>query len=447
MKDGAAAGAGGAAAGGAGAGAGAGAGGGGIDASQLDDGGDDGEGAGAAGAAAPRTFKDAMASVRTERGARAAAGGKGPDGSASDDDGEGGEGGAVGGDLGGDGGEGGEAAETDEAFEARIAELTPEEQEGERGAREAIANGEPDPRLLVELPPLREGEEPIRFLAEDQQLADTIRHLQKQAGATGTAVRIREQAEAIRAQADEERFEVEVDPVSFMQRTMQDPRDFDALGRFFLTRPGVLDAMKPWLAGLLDAPEAVEHEAELADARMMKRRERVAPMVEARRFENTNARQCVRRAYETIDTLVPATMPEDRRSALVRYVVRDLQERQQGANVRVTDPKLVPGIVKEVLTSLGVATETKRVPTGAANGRPPAKAGARTGPSGQDLVRLDGARKRATGSGAGAGSPTPTIPKPPKGTMLTRGKDKSGKVIPSAFDHLRAAIRNIRRAP
>lgn len=413
-----------------------------MDGSAIDDGESiDVGGAGGAAApkadAAPRSFKDAMAAVRAELGkGKPAANG---DAGAAGEGGEGGDG------AGGEGGEGGAPAETDEAFETRIAELAPEEQTAERDARDAVARGEPDPRFLVELAPLREGAEPIRFVTESQEDADAIRHLQRRAASGESALRIREQAEAIRAQADEARYQVEVDPASFIAENLTDPADASTLARFFLTRPGVLEALnaKGWLTAILGAPEAIEHEGIVADAQMVKRREKVAPLVEARRFENQNARACVRRAYEAIDAAVPADFTDDQRNRIVSYVVRDLQEIQRAENVRVTDPKRVPQIVGEVLKSFGVAPGAKKAPAGGGNGRGPAKPGARPGPSGQDLRATADARRRAAGPGPGAGSPAAAIPK------LGKGKEgeTSSERWKRGFDHIRSAIRTLRRSP
>lgn len=449
-------------AGGAGAGGGAGSGAGGgrgaIDAANLGDGGDDGDGEqGGEGAAGGRgkpsnAIRD---SIRDLRGARAAerakagagAGKSGDDTGAGEGEGDGGEGRA--GDGEGGDGAGGEAQETDEQFETRIAALEPEEQTAEREAREAILNGESDPRLTLEFEPMREGEEPYRVVAEDQAMADHIRHLQRRARAGDTAHAIREQAEAIRAQADELQFEVDVDPVSFMARREWSPSDHVALARFLLTQPGVLGAkvgnatLGEWVAALAENPDALGAEAERAEAVMIKRREKVEPQVKQRRFENQNARQCVRRAYETVDKLVPKGWTDEQRNRIVDYVIKDLQDVQRNEQVTVTDPKRVPLIVEGVLKAFGVAPGSPPARTGAGNGRPTGKGPGRTGPTGKDFVKGGESRRRAAGPGAGAGSPTAQIPPLPKGKEGESSADRWKR----GFAHVRSAIRTLRRAP
>lgn len=466
--------AGGAGGGGGNAGAGGGAGGargaGAIDAANLGDGSDDGDGgdAGAGGGGGARGGSNAIRdAIRDFRGSRAAgkdgkdgkgaAGGAGGAGKPGDrggagDGGEGGDGAGGEGDGGGEGGDGdgGEAQETDEQFEARIAALEPEEQDAEREAREAILNGEPDPRLLLEFEPLRDGEEPYRLVAEDQAMADHIRHLQRRARAGDTAHAIREQAEAIRAQADEREYEIDVDPVAFMQSRVKNPSDFAPFVRFLVTRPGVLGTkvgnatLGEWVAALVENPDALGAEAERADAVMITRREKIAPMVEQRRFENRNARQCVRSAYDTIDKLAPKDWTDETRNKVVDYVIRDLQDLQRQENVTVTDPKRVPKLVEEVLKTFGVAPGRPAARTGAGNnGRPPAKPGGRTGPTGQDFVRNGGARRRAAAPGAGAGSPAAQLPQLEK----RKAGESSADYMKRGFDKVRGYLKTLRRAP
>lgn len=419
--------------GGAGAGAGAGAG--------------EGEGGAAAAVVVPTkeaapakpTWKEALDKVRDAIGAT-----KGAADPGRTDGGEGGEGAAA-----------AEPAETADAREARLSALSPEDRAAAEAveAEAAAGAGAADDALIIDLGPLREGEEPIRIAAEDQAMADHIRSLKNRAATYDASLRIREEGEAYRAQADEMRYEVRLDPGGFLLESLRTPqgtiRSDDAahVARILLTQPGVFDApiradgttLKEWIVALAEHPAALPQEAELAEAARLKRATERKPLVEAMKFENQNARALVRTAYKAVDDFVPEAWTQAQRDQLVADVSRDLQEAQSRERVRVTDPRRVPGFVERRLKAFGVAPRAKNGTAGVGAGRPETKSSARTGPSGQKLVATDEARRRAAGPGPGAGSPAAGIPKPPAGTKLT-GKD-------NAFDFVRKHLGSLRRAP
>ena len=190
---------------------------------------------------------------------------------------------------------------------------------------------------------------------------------------------------------------------------------------------------------------AVSDRGALLDAEQFRadRVERVAkvkPQVDRMKFENTNARQCVRAVYSTVEKIAPADWSREQRDQLAADVTRDLQDLQRSERVSVTDPKRVPKLVESRLSRFGVAPNRgKGGGNGAGAGRPVSKTTDRTGPSGQQLRATDTLRRRAAGPGPGAGSPAAGIPKPPAGTKLT-GKD-------NVFDFIRNRLPALRRAP
>lgn len=339
--------------------------------------------------------------------------------------------------------EGEEQGETADQIEARLAAMEPAEREAEEARLAELAANDP---LIVDLGAMREGEEPIRIVAADQQMADHIRSLQNRAISHSASLAIREEAEGYRAQADELRYEVQLDPSGFLLSNLKDQNgnvrvgDAQHIVRVLLTQPGVLDSVKEWVTALAQHPEAIAAEARIANADRIERNAKVKPMVDAMKFENANARQCVRASYNAIEKLAPATWTQEQRDQLNADVIRDLQDLQRSERISVTDPKRVSKLVESRLSRFGVALNNgKGGGNGAGAGRGGAKTPTRTGPSGQQLRETDTLRRRAAGPGPGAGSPAAGIPKPPAGTKLT-GKN-------NVFDHLRRSIAGLRRAP
>ncbi len=418
------------------------------DGSEIDVGGGAGAGEGAAGAAAGKgadrmSFKSAFDKVREE----AAGAGAGAGGGADDADGDAGAGAA--GDEGAGEGEG-----EGEIDVTRFADETPEEREerlagmsdGDRAAYEAA-----EAELIVDIGARRDGEEPIRIQATDKAMADQLRALTARAENRETTLRLREEAEAIRQQADEMQYEVQLDPTGFVTKSLSTSptglADAVHMVKFLVTRPGVLNALTgdgkttlgKYISLLSATPDAIAQEARIADADSIQRRQQAAPRVEQMKRENQNARACVRAAYNAVDEIVPDEWSDQQRGAVVSDVIRDLQELQQSERVRMTDPARVKKLVQDRLTRFGVAPKgEKRSSAGGGKGRAGSKTPTPTSPSGRQLVATDGARRRAAGPGPGAGSPAARIPKPPAGTKLT-GKN-------NVFDHVRKMLPALRRA-
>jgi hypothetical protein len=401
-----------------------------------------GAGAGGAGAggrakdgsAKRQTFKEALEQVRAA--VNATAGQRDPMRGAGEDGGEDGA------DEGGDDA----PAESAEDREARLGALSSEEREqveaDEAAAESAAAAG--DEVLIVDLGPAREGEEPIRIQAEDQQMADHIRSLINRAATHQTSLKIREEAEGFRAQAEEMQYDVQLDPGGFLLANLAKSgapvQDAAHVAKLLLTRPGVLASIKDWVVALAATPAALDSEAKIMNAERVERRQKVEPQVKRLKFENQNARACVRKAYDVVEALAPATWKPEQQNEFVRDIIRDLNDLQQSEKVRVTNPDRIKGLVERRLARIGVAPRSAKAGrAGAIPGRPGSKTPARTGPSGQELVRTDAARRRAAGPGPGAGSPAARIPKPPAGTKLT-GKN-------NVFDHVRKILPALRRAP
>lgn len=398
-----------------------------------------GEGKGAAGDKR-MTFKEAMDVVR--QGVKATPGAADParagdpvrGAGAGDDDGAG-EG----------AGEG--EPETAEQLEERLAGMSEEERTAELARLDALAAEDP---LVVDLGALREGEEPIRIQAADQAMADQLRSLTKRAASYETALRIRDEASAYVAQADELRYGVQLDPSGFLLDNLKGSPNFTAdaaaIARVLVTQPGVFDlkiandgtTFKDWLVALAEHPEAIPQEARLANADRLDRKAKAEPLVQQMKFENKNARDCVKAAYSEIESAMPDWEPAQH-NQFVNDIVRDLQDLQTRENVRVTDPKRVKVIVERRLKAFGVAPKAASAAGRGGNGRSPGKTGQRTSPSGQQLVATDTARRRAAGPGPGAGSPAAGIPRPPAGTKLT-GKG-------NVFQYIREHLPALRRAP
>lgn len=331
--------------------------------------------------------------------------------------------------------------ETPEELEARLAAMTPEEREDEE--TRLLEQAE---QLVVELPPRREGEEPLRIEAPDQATADAMRAALNRGNRIGAVERLRDEAETRFAEADEIRYIVRADPTGFLDENVQDPVDRGHIVQFLLTRPGTMNAkignttIGEWLRGVLDDPDTLGTEARLVESDRIRREKVVGQQLEVQRFEEKNARTCRKAMLSAIDTLVPEDWPDERRDRLFMDAWNDLRGKLRQENLRTADPRGMTGLVQGRLAQYGVAPRASGTKTPAGK-RPGAAKPPVTSRTASDLKRTVTARRLAAGAGPGAGSPVAGIQKPPKGTLLTARKGKDGKMVASVFDYLRSVVR------
>lgn len=298
-----------------------------------------------------------------------------------------------------------------------------EEQRVAREAAEAAAAGneEPDEALTVVLDGARDGEE-VSIVVDSPETAERLRQLKRAALRGNQARAIREEAQQDREQAEEMRYTVEMDPAGFIAEHITNPADNVHLAQYLLTRPGVLDQLRPWLEDLTEDPVKLEEQALLVDAVRIRRKDAVSAQVNHRRALGQNSRAIVQAAERSIDSLVPEAWPDEAKAQMRKDVIGDVRAivRQMAAEAEARgeafdgrfNPSQVPGLVQRRLKQYGVAPRTA-TPVGGgkpAAGTPPA---ARAKPTAETFTKGRTARIAAASAPPGAGSPAPVIPKPP----------------------------------
>lgn len=333
------------------------------------------------------------------------------------------------------------------------------ETEDERVAREALEQAgehvptgdegaDPNP-LVVVIDGAREGETfPIEV--SDVETADRLRQLQRAALRGDQARAMREEAAALREEAEEFNYVVEMDPAGVIAEAIQDPKDQVHLAQYLLTRPGVFAQVEAWLVDLLNDPEKVlPVQAKVIDADRIARRDAVQGEVQAKRALNQNARQLVQAAQRSVDSLVPETWTPEMRQQLYKDVLADLREtnRQEVAEAERRgmthdgrmDPRRVAGMVQRRLSRIGVAPRSNKPVSGA-----PAPAGTTPavipGATAETLKAARAAKAAAASAPPGAGSPSATPPKAPP-----YDPSQPGSAIQQAANHLRRFVSGLRK--
>jgi hypothetical protein len=334
-------------------------------------------------------------------------------------------------------------------------EIPEDETDEERVAREAAAlegdtreDGEPDPALTVIIDGAREGEA-FPLVVDSIETADRVRQLQRAALRGDQARAIRDQGIAAREEAEEFTYVVEMDPAGVIGEAIKSPTDRLHLSKFLLTRPGVLQALEPWLVELLNDPDKLQTQADIVEAERIRRRDAVQGQVEHRRAMAHNARQLVQSAERSIDSLVPEAWSEDSKRQMYQDVLADMREtnrlemadaeRRGLAHDGRMDPRRVPGMVQRRLSLLGVAPRAaKPVGAGAAPaGTPPA---VKPGQTPETLKGNRTARRAVASAPTGAGSPAARIPKAPP-----YDPKQKGSPIEQAVGHFRRFASSLRK--
>jgi hypothetical protein len=302
-------------------------------------------------------------------------------------------------------------------------ELPPEGADGAEGeGGEGEGTGEADPALVVELPGARPEEDPVSIEVSDPVVAERMRQLVKGYARREQAERIREQALQLREEAEQLNYAVQLDPAGVVSETLQSAADQAHLARFLLTRPGVLEKVQDFVAQLMDNPDAAPQLAALAEAERIRRKEHVSGEVRARQEVDRNARTLVRTIERSIESLSPDSLSEEAQQTLYNDVLGDLQRYAREHNLRLVDPRLVPGMVQRRFAVYGVAPKTKNAP-GTPNAPAAPAPTAATAPSptpgkpqktGAQFTAARAARRAAAAAPPGVGAPVTTgVQKPP----------------------------------
>lgn len=342
-----------------------------------------------------------------------------------------------------------EIAARAEAEEATLAaNETPEQTEArhvaaEEAAAAAVSTAEP---MVVKLPGVNPGEE-FDLEVDDPETLAAINRLKKGYARREQAEAIRDEAQRIREETEDIRYAAELDPANIVLSAMHSEEDVDHLFRFLSTRAGVMERNREWAAGLLESPESIALQARMLDADRVTRREQVKGEIQEKMAFDTNARQLLGTLRQSVGSLAPDSMDDDGRALLERDVRQDIVARVNAQvtqyvrennipldadgrprerlprEVRMLDPRIVPGLIQRRFKLMGVAPKSASVT--AAKGTPaPAPKGPGTGKAPLTAEALQAARTaRRAGASAppGAGSLVATLEKAPAYNPKVKG--------------------------
>jgi hypothetical protein len=273
--------------------------------------------------------------------------------------------------------------------------------------------GEP---IIVALPELRQGQEPIELEVEDQETADAIAALVR-----GNARRDqynRAMGDLNKQREEFQQFEdmLTIDPVNFMvDRVRPDLQVEVAL--HLLSLPGVYDKVAEKYVG----PAGEELDREKVGLRLQAdrvgRQQQSSQEVQARSY----ARAQGRIVADTIERMIPDDFSDADASGLRDDLLRDIRDHVEQSGATSLRPEELPFILQRRLEQYGI--EAASALSGSApaplRSRAPAPAAARETPgaparsTGQRFV--EGARRREAASkvpGTGAGAPPTRITLP-----------------------------------
>lgn len=321
--------------------------------------------------------------------------------------------------------------EVDDAEDVAIDDAADADAPAAEAGADADADAGDDDPLAIALPILRDGQEDeIIINLPDQESADAIRAAIRGAIRADDAHAIREEAQALRDQAEEIEYEVELDPIGVVASRITSDADVDHLFRYLATRNGVLQRQVEWIADLVEGKVRLDSEAALVNAQRIERRDAIKPKIDEKREVNANARKIVNTTRRSIESMAPVAMTDERRQMLFDDVLSDVRRFAHAKNLRTVDPRAVPGLVERRLAAYGVAPRKagapKAVPRSAPGAKPVAPSGQR---SSAQIVAAATKRRLAGSAPVGAGSAVASIPKPPKGSTIKQAADFARRMI------------------
>ena len=336
----------------------------------------------------------------------------------------------------------------DLAEEERLAATETPEQTAERHAAATEAAGAFVP-LKIKMPGARDGEVD-EIEASDAKTAETLNRVARGYARREQAEAIRDEAQQLRDQSDDIRYAAELDPAGIVLSSIQGPADVDHLFRFLATRAGTLERNREWTAALLDQPDGVASQAAALDAERITRRDQVRGTITEKMAFDDNARTLVKTVRKSIGSLAPESFTEESLGLLERDVRQDMiavvnwqigkymddngitrdrngrPTRAIPLEVRMLDPRRVPGLIQRRFSLLGVAPRKESLPAEPGTlpaGRVTAPVG-KTPLTAEALKAARSARAAAASAPPGAGSPVAGLTKPPaydpkeKGTAI-----------------------------
>lgn len=303
-----------------------------------------------------------------------------------------------------------------------------EEAEAEQAPETEPEGGESAPAedLLVTLPAVRDGQEPLELEVGDKETAERLRAVTKGALRKDTFHRAMQDVEARSDEIRQAEDEIEIDPTNFVFGRL--PEDSHvALARELLTQPKVFEALKGDLETWLQDEGAARESARLA---LKEQRTDRLGMSQAEVQARRDGRAAGREIRNAVTRMIPEEIEDGTATALFDDLMRDLRDHAIAHPDKLLRPADVGPILERRLRLYGVdvksaiaaatATDTPPVPSrvprsptkpAAPAPQKPDEAAARA--AGQKLVAQAKARKagaRVPGTGAGSPAAGPALP-------------------------------------
>lgn len=307
-----------------------------------------------------------------------------------------------------------EEAEDDETEEETEAEAEEEadEEEQEVEAEEPEEEEETDPKkFTASLPGRHPGDPDVEIEVEDQALAERINQLRN------NGMR-REQFETamVEIQAAQDELagieeEFTIDPAGFVLNNLEGDT-IPTVALALLTEPKVWDSLKSTLEKLFDDPKELRTLQAEAKAARLETKDKLKEAATARKQQTENARQIT----NAIDLMVPETLVDSRRQALIKDLTRDIREHIERNKLQKLDAKDLPTIVADRLQLNGIdpLDARKAIKQGKRSQGKPSTA-KKTPPkkpkSGKELHRASVKRKQVAAAPGPGKKAAPTEPK------------------------------------
>lgn len=312
-----------------------------------------------------------------------------------------------------------------------------------------------DEPIKVPLPPRRDGEAPLELEVADQETAEALQRLVRQAR-SGSQVE-QERAILSRQQQAVENLvaDADVDPVGFMLDRMEgdvaprvalqllaDDRIWDAEVTLRGQRMTIREATRL----MLDDEDRRGVIASHLEVERMKMRDELS----VRRAERVAGQENARQVAAVVEATIPEDWPDERRESFLKGAFQSIGEHARRYGVQKMEPSAVLVLLAERLSlnginpveaatrvaQIGTQGQQRRGPASPPKSAPPAPVVPPQKPvlrlTGQQRVEAESRRAAlATVPGAGEGTPRTELKAPPAGSLLKDASAWARKNLPS----------------
>jgi len=302
-----------------------------------------------------------------------------------------------------------------------------EEEQKEGETKEGEEEQQPE-AIVIALPELRRGQDPIELEVDEQEVADAINALIKGNARRDQFNRAMEDVQTQREELATVEDMLLVDPVNFVIDHVN-PQVRTQIALHLMSLPEVYEEVVKQFTG----PEGEEVDREKIALRLRsertERKSESVPEIQAR----ANARSQGRIIANAVEQMIPDTFEDDDAASLRDDMLRDLRDYVDQNNVTSLRPDELPGILERRLLQYGIEPEEaaellsanapapirgrspSRSTAGGKNGGAPARS------AGQRFKQgAENRRRAAAVPGTGAGAPPTRITLPAGQTIEQR---------------------------